>query len=97
MTQVATVSLTWTLPHQQCIVVDVGTSVEWTGNFALHPLTGGVTDTPDPASPISMGVPMGAGGAGTNMTTAVPLPAAGDFPYYCVSHFGAMQGVIYVE
>lgn len=90
MTGQATVDLTWTLPHQQCFVIDAGTAVTWTGDFVLHPLAGGVTGTPDDGSPIT-----GTDQAGAS--TSVTFDTAGDYPYYCQVHLGQMQGVIYVE
>lgn len=81
--------MAWDFGHQACIVVDVGTTVEWSGNLSLHPVSGGESPTPDAASPISMATPM-------NDTLSVTLSAAGAFPYYCINHTG-MRGVVYVE
>lgn len=90
MTGMATVGLAWSLPHAACTIVSAGTTVTWTGDFSLHPLTGGVTPTVDPSSAISMATPSG-------NELAVTFASAGTFPYFCTVHNAGMQGVIYVE
>jgi plastocyanin len=89
------VQITWNnpvTPPGKCILVDVGTEVEWLGAFMLHPLEGGVNGTIDPQSPISMAVPNG----GMN-STKVTFNAAGTYPYFCTIHTATMQGVVYVQ
>lgn len=80
---------TWDFGHQACIVVDVGTTVEWSGNLNLHPVSGGPSGTADAGSPISMASPQG-------NTLSVTFSSAGDFPYFCAVHT-TMMGVVYVE
>jgi len=80
----------WTLPHAQCVIVSVGSSVTWTGNFTFHPLAGGVTPVSDPASPIT-----GSDQSGGSATVA--FEEVGEYPYFCVVHGASMQGVIYVQ
>jgi plastocyanin len=86
----AQVDLEWTLPHQECLRISVGTTVTWTGTFSFHPLTGGVTPGTDPNSPIT-GVDQSGGSA------SVTFDTAGEFPYHCTAHGGSMEGVLYVE
>jgi plastocyanin len=90
MTGMATVQIAWTLTHQRCILVDVGTTVEWSGNFAFHPLTGGETGNQDAASPITIANP-------ANGVLEVTFADAGEYPYYCMVHLASMQGVVYVQ
>jgi len=85
----ATVDLAWTLPTQECIIVDQGTVVTWTGDFGLHPLSGGETAATDPVSPISTSDQSGA-------SASVTFDTLGDFPYFCEAHGASMQGVVYV-
>lgn len=86
----ATVDLEWTLTHQECIRVAVGTTVTWTGAFTTHPLKGGESPDIDASSPITESDQTGA-------DASVTFDTAGEFPYFCNVHFGSMQGVIYVE
>ena len=80
----------WTIPHAQCVIVSVGSSVTWTGNFTFHPLAGGVTPVSDPTSPIT-----GSDQSGASATVA--FEEVGEYPYFCTVHGGSMQGVIYVQ
>jgi len=89
MTGQAEVTLTWTNPHQKCVVVDAGTTIVWDGDFVAHPLSGGENPTEE-AGPITSSDQSGA-------TASVTFASGGDFPYFCGIHFGTMQGVIYVE
>lgn len=82
--------LTWSLPHQECIVIGVGSSVTWTGDFGFHPLAGGTTGTVDDTSPIT-------GSDQSGAAATVAFAAAGEYPYYCTLHGASMQGVVYVE
>jgi plastocyanin len=90
----ATVSISeiqaWQIPHQVCVIVDAGTSVEWDGDFTVHPLSGGVVGSPDPSSPITDSDQSGA-------STSVTLATAGEYPYFCTVHGSSMQGVIYAQ
>lgn len=89
MTGMTDITLTWTLTHQQCIVVDAGTRVTWEGDFTTHPLSGGESPTEE-AGPITSTDQSGT-------TASVTFASAGEFPYFCGIHFSSMQGVIYVE
>jgi plastocyanin len=91
MTGGADVNLTWDFGHDQCIIVDSGTKVIWTGNFTTHPLRGGVSPTPDSGNAIEMAGP----GSGSG-TVEVTFATAGDYPYYCGAHTTTMTGVVYV-
>jgi plastocyanin len=86
----ATVELTWNNPHQACRVIAVGATVVWTGNFAAHPLAGGVAPNNDTSSAISTSDQSGA-------SASVTFAQAGDYPYFCTLHSGTMRGVLYVE
>lgn len=90
LTAQAAVDLEWTLTHQECVVVAVGTVVTWTGDFSFHPLAGGETGTEDASSPITTSDQ-------TGDSASVTFDAAGEFPYFCTVHSSSMQGVIYVE
>jgi plastocyanin len=87
--------ITWTnpvAPPGKCVLVSAGTEVEWLGNFAIHPLEGGVSPTIDPASPITMASPNG----GMN-STKVTFVTPGAYPFFCMVHTATMQGVVYVQ
>jgi hypothetical protein len=90
MTNQSTVTLTWSLPHHECILIRKGTTVKWSGNFQAHPLVGGITPDQDPASPITAATP-------ANGEVSVTFANAGEFPYFCVVHTSQMEGVVYVE
>jgi len=59
----------------ECILVSVGTTVRFEGDFGTEPLVGGLAPTPDPTSPFSPPVTSGT-------THDVVLHAAGMFPYF---------------
>ncbi len=84
----AVVILTWTNPHNRCILVSPGTTITWNGDFTSHPLRGGVSPQTDNSNPISAA--QAAGGS-------VVLNTVGDYPYFCNIHNGTMNGVIYVR
>jgi plastocyanin len=95
MTGMGAVTITdvsaWSVPHSACIRVSTGTTVTWEGNFDVHPLIGGASGMGDASSPITMA------GPGSGMGTVdVTFDAAGDYPYFCGVHAGAMLGVVYV-
>jgi plastocyanin len=77
----------------RCIVIDAGTTVNFTLNFAMHPTIGGRVSggvgTADPDSPI---------GAITNgESTAVVFDVPGLYGFYCDFHVPqAMMGAIEV-
>lgn len=77
----------------KCVRVAVGTMITINSNFAVHPLVGGEiiagASTPDPESPVPA--------TSTDMTVTFPMPAAGDFGYYCDIHAPGMAGAIFVE
>ena len=89
-TLVSPVKLTWGNPHARCVIVSVGSTVNWNGNFGTHPLYGGESPNQDAGSVITQASP-------TGQTTAVTFNAVGTFPYYCGNHPNTMKGVIYVE
>jgi len=88
LTNEAEVILDWTNPHHQCVLVSQGTTITWNGNFAFHPLAGGVTPVTDNSSPISSADDQGG---------SVVLNNEGDYPYFCEVHINTMTGVIYVR
>ena len=90
MTGMAAVTLpAWTLGHNACIIVDVGTDVTWEGGFSAHPLAGG--EFPDDAMNfISMSDQSG-------QSATINFDTAGDYPYFCLVHGTNMAGVIYVQ
>jgi plastocyanin len=78
-----------------CIVVSVGTSVTFNGNFSFHPLQGG-TVVAGVLMPATSGPFVPATSTGTTRTFV--MTSAGTFPYYCAFHGGfGMAGVVYVE
>lgn len=87
-----TATSSWTQGHNVCMIVDLGTTVTWGGNFTSHPLIGGVTPTRDNSSPITIAGP----GSGTT-PVAVTLSSVGDFGYFCDIHTSTMKGMIYVR
>jgi plastocyanin len=87
-TNEAEVVLQWSNPHHQCVLVSPGTTITWNGNFAFHPLAGGVTPDTDNSSPISSADDQGG---------SVVLNNEGDYPYFCEVHINTMTGVIYVR
>jgi plastocyanin len=78
-----------------CIRISAGTTVDFVGNFAPHPLEGGkviqsVIDY-DPSSPFSPATTSGS-------SKAFVMPNVGLFPYYCITHAGGgMFGAVWVE
>ena len=78
----------------RCIRIAVGTAVTFESDFQTHPIVGGpmvdgqgVTDPMSPIPPTS---------TGTEVTFT--LDEAGEFPYFCTSHFSiGMFGTIWVE
>lgn len=88
-TFVITAADPWVVTHQACAIVSAGSSVTWQGNFVAHPLVGGIPNTTDVNSPITLAAPVGG-------STTVSFPNAGTFPYFCTVHGAAMQGVVYV-
>jgi len=90
MTTQSTVSLSWTLPHHECILINKGSTVKWVGDLQVHPLGGGITPTRDPTSPISLAAP-------ATGQVSVTFATAGEYPYFCSVHTTQMQGVVYVQ
>jgi hypothetical protein len=83
------IDLEWRLTHAICMIVRVGTTVRWNGNFSAHPLAGGVTPVVDASSPVTT--------ASINGSVAsVTFNDPGDYPYFCTVHLLNMAGVIYV-
>ena len=77
-----------------CLVIRVGQTVTFTGNFSVHPLAPGVaprrSGTGATPSPIEM--------RSEGTVYRVQFPTPGDYPYYCVYHAGGgMYGVIRVS
>ena len=87
MTGTASVTLSWSNPHQQCTRVSAGTTVAFTGDFAAHPMSDG-----SPGSPGSGPLTTDAGAG-----FSVEFASADVYPYFCTVHLESMQGVIYVE
>lgn len=78
----------------KCIVVDKGTTVTFSGDFANHPLVPGEfiegTQNPDPSSPIKE--------TDTGMEASFTLGEVGTYPYYCGFHSSlGMYGVVFVQ
>ncbi len=91
-TVIITDTSAWLVGHSACIMVSENTTVTWQGNFSAHPLGGGETPTTDVTSPISVA----ASGSGSSPVD-VTFNDSGDYPYYCLVHKTAMQGVVYVR
>ena len=91
-TVIITDTSAWLVGHSACIIVSENTTVTWQGNFSAHPLGGGVTPTADATSPITVA----ASGSGSSPVD-VTFDDSGDYPYYCLVHKTAMQGVVYVR
>lgn len=77
-----------------CIRIAAGQAVTFRGDFLAHPMVGGILagggGTPDPGSPITA--------TSTGGEATFTFPAAGIYPYYCVTHAAdLMGGVVYVE
>ncbi len=88
---VATDTLAYDVP---CMIVRAGQSVTFASDFTMHPLGSGVapghggTGTePSPIEPQTTGT-----------SYVVTFPSAGDYPFYCTSHFhsSGMYGVVRV-
>jgi plastocyanin len=74
----------------KCIVIKSGTTVTFSGDFASHPLAGGVDGTKDPSSPITA--------TNTGMSKDFVIAAGGAYGYYCEFHqAGGMKGAIFVK
>jgi plastocyanin len=72
----------------------VGTIVTFSGDFSRHPLVGGkvagTTPTPDSMSPVPM--------TSSGMSASATFVKAGDYGFYCSSHFASgMAGAVYVD
>lgn len=82
----------------RCLLVDEGTTVTFSGNFANHPLqagrVAGFTTTPD--APGTTPLPVTAIGGGS--TASFEMTPPGAYGYYCVPHAtSGMVGAIFVE
>ncbi len=76
-----------------CIKIRAGQTVTWSGNFGFHPLRAGAIVNNSPTGQPGNPIPTTSAG----MTASATFAAAGDFGYYCASHFGGgMVGAIYV-
>lgn len=76
----------------QCMIISVGQSAKWVGNFSTHPLVGGEYNgtagtTPNPIARHDTG----------STPVEVTFNAAGLYPYYCDYHAPTMVGVIWVQ
>ncbi len=91
-TVIITDTSAWMVGHAACIMVSENTIVTWQGNFNAHPLGGGETPTADTTSPITVA----ASDSGSSPVD-VTFNDSGDYPYYCLVHKTAMQGVVYVR
>ncbi len=73
-----------------CLIMKAGSSVSFAGDFASHPLSGGVDGTKDPASPIK--------DTNSGNSASFALPSAGTFGFFCQFHqAGGMKGAIFVK
>ncbi len=79
----------WTIGYQNCVKVKPATELVWKGNFATHPLSGGVSPTVDAASPVSKAKPA----QGELHVSGI---TEGAYPFFCTNHPSTMQGVVYV-
>lgn len=71
-----------------CIRIAAGQTVTFRGDFLAHPLVGGILagggGSPDPGSPITA--------TSTGAEATFTFPAAGIYPYYCVTHAADLMG-----
>jgi plastocyanin len=77
-----------------CLRVMEGTIVTFSGDFTTHPLVGGkvagAMATPDATSPVPM--------TSSGMSAMATFMKAGDYGYYCSTHFASnMAGAVYVD
>ncbi len=80
----------------RCITIAAGQSVAFTGDFSAHPLSPGSGPTATDAGTGRNPIPRQDNNT-VSMVTVV-FPSAGDYPYFCVSHYPAgMVGVIRVR
>ncbi|MFO0762023.1 MAG: plastocyanin/azurin family copper-binding protein [Byssovorax sp.] len=74
----------------KCILIKPGTTVTFAGDFASHPLSGGLDGTKDPTSPITETT--------TGMTKDFAIPAAGTYGFFCEFHQASgMKGAIFAK
>ncbi len=80
----------------KCLRVAVGQTVEFAGDFSAHPLAPGAGPMATDAG--TAGNPIPRQDNNSRSSIMVTFPAAGDYPYYCVSHYlGGMVGVVRVR
>jgi plastocyanin len=73
-----------------CVKVKVGTQLVFNGDFASHPLNGGLDNMTDASSPIKL--------TNTGMTATFTLDKAGTFGWFCGFHGPVgMQGAAFVQ
>ncbi len=78
----------------KCLSIAAGQQVTFSGEFGLHPLTSGSA----PGTPPGGATPNPIARPASGTTVTVNFPTAGDFPYFCGSHFGSgMYGVVRVK
>ena len=81
MTTEAQVPVLWSNPHSRCIRVVAGTDVFFSGNFAAHPMKGGISPNIDAAALITL--------ADQSCKQAmVTLTDLGPYPYFCENYAG---------
>jgi plastocyanin len=90
LTGSSAVALSWSNPHDCCILVASGTAVSWQGSFSAHPLAGGTPGSKDASSSIT-----GSDQSGDSAT--VTFSSAGSFPYFCEIHTSSMAGTVIVQ
>lgn len=73
-----------------CLKIKKGSGVMFHGDFASHPLSGGLNGTKDAASPVTE--------TKTGMEQTITFPATGTFGFFCEIHVGSgMEGAVFVE
>lgn len=78
---------------QPCMTVRAGQSLTFAWDFAAHPLAAGVA----PGHPGDSAEPTPIEGQTTGSTYTVAFPTAGDYAFYCSTHFhSGMLGVVRV-
>jgi len=75
-----------------CMIISVGQTAKWVGNFDTHPLVGGEYQGTSGTMPN----PIGRHDTGST-AVEVTFNTAGLYPYFCDFHAPTMVGVIWVQ